>query len=83
MFVGRIILFFTATSLAGESNRLAAYVLLYRFYYQFLWYFVFDFALFVALKGSYVAWKKMDHSGSVQVEELFEPVVNYSEVERV
>jgi hypothetical protein len=55
----------------------------YRFFYQFLWYFVFDVALWVALKGSFVAWKKIERTGSVQVNDISKPVVNYSEIPKI
>lgn len=80
MLVGRVTLFFVACAIGQESTKLAAYILPYRFFYQFLWYFVFDLAVWTALKGSVIAWKKMERTGKMKIEDLAEPVVSYSEV---
>lgn len=76
MLLGRITLFFVACFIGRDSTKLAAYVLPYRFFYQFLWYFVFDLAVWTALKGSFISWKKIERTGKLKVEDLVEPVVS-------
>lgn len=80
MIIIRFVLFLIASRLGGENTKLAAYVIPYRFFYQFLWYFVLDLALLTALRGSFIAWKKMDRTGQVQVEENLRKAVTYSEI---
>ena len=67
LLVSRLVLFVLASKLAGEKLTLLPYILPYRFIFQFLWYFVFNAAVFTAIKGSLVAWKKLPHFGLVNI----------------
>ena len=68
LLASRIALFVLASKLGGEKLTLLPYILPYRFIFQFLWYFVFNAAVFTAIKGSLVAWKKLPHFGLVKIE---------------
>lgn len=63
----KLALFVLASKLGGEKLTLLPYILPYRFFFQFLWYFVFNAAVFTAIKGSIVAWKKLPHFGLVNI----------------
>lgn len=81
--LSRLLLFVVAAKLGGESTKLAAFVLPHRFFYQFIWYFVFDVAVWTALKGSFIAWTKLERTGKVKVRDLVGPAIEYTEVKKV
>ena len=84
LLFGRFLLFAFASKLAGEDLSLSVLVIPYRFFYQFLWYFVLDAAILVAIRGSFVSWNKLPHFGTATSNEssklwplLFPKILNW------
>lgn len=70
LLLARLLLFIIASKLDGEDTKLSAFVLPYRFFYQILWYFVLDYSILVALRGSFIAWQKMNHLGTMGLDSV-------------
>ena len=73
MFATRLGLFIISSFLGGSGLKLVALIIPYRFFFQFLWYFIFDVAFFAAIKGTFITWHKLSHFGLVNMPKMIAP----------